>query len=185
MWFKRMKARCKCWEWKFGKALEAVGVEGGQTGCASILGSWKCKPPFLRLIVQKKSLVLQFSLQNGVIVQQHQHLLTMESAYFPLFFYYQQNLNYSLPATFCLHLQCNKFLVSLCNLHLKQCWALTMGIIDSLKKLEQHLFQGKWGWRGVHVHMPSIKMFHLSTSTHLSVLYWATHFQVRNPVQLF
>lgn len=58
----------------------------------SILGSWKCKPPFLRLIVQKKSLVLQFSLQNGAIVQQHQHLLTMESAYFPLFFIISKTL---------------------------------------------------------------------------------------------
>lgn len=38
---------------------------------ASILGGLKRKPHFLRLIAQKKSLVLQFSLQNGAIVQQY------------------------------------------------------------------------------------------------------------------
>lgn len=38
---------------------------------ASILGGLKCKLHFLRLIVQKKSLVLQFSLQNAAIVQQY------------------------------------------------------------------------------------------------------------------
>lgn len=42
--------------------------------------------------MQKKSLVLQFSLQNGVIVQQHQHLLTMESTYFLLFFIISKTL---------------------------------------------------------------------------------------------
>lgn len=63
--------------------------EGRQDG--SILGCWKRKPPFLGLIVHK-SLVLQFSLPKEMIVQQHQHFLAIESAYFPLFFIISKTL---------------------------------------------------------------------------------------------
>lgn len=52
----------------FSKALEMLSVDEGHAGCQH-LGSLKCKPHFLRLIVQKKSRVLQISPQNSAIVQ--------------------------------------------------------------------------------------------------------------------
>lgn len=43
----------------------------GRRDAGVLRGGLKCEPHFLRLIVQKKSTVLQISLQNGAIVQQH------------------------------------------------------------------------------------------------------------------
>lgn len=43
----------------------------GRRDAGVLGGGLKCELHFLRLIVQKKSTVLQISLQNGAIVQQH------------------------------------------------------------------------------------------------------------------